>query len=239
MRHYGFSTGALARGDFRAALEMLRGHATEAIELSALRDHELPALMAALPELDLSGYSYVSIHAPSCYTSAQQERQVARALEACIVRGIHIVLHPDSLHDLSCWHDFGSLICIENNDKRKVGRTVAELEPTFERLPKASWCLDLGHARQVDSSLMETWRMLREFGSKLREIHLSELNARCGHERLSMNTVWAVRELAHLIPEVPVILESQVEASEIAAELEMARACFEREALVAGQLAAG
>ena len=40
MHSYGFSTGALAYGDFERALEMLAGHDVSAIELSALRDHE-------------------------------------------------------------------------------------------------------------------------------------------------------------------------------------------------------
>ena len=37
MRPFGFSTGALALGDFRLALRMLEGIDLDAIELSALR----------------------------------------------------------------------------------------------------------------------------------------------------------------------------------------------------------
>ena len=53
MRPIGFSTGALALGDFRSALAMLVPHSVKAVELSALRDKELMPLMAALPSLDL------------------------------------------------------------------------------------------------------------------------------------------------------------------------------------------
>ena len=65
MRPVGFSTGALAYGDFRAALRMLDQKNVQALELSALRQNELVPLLQALPSLDLSGFRYVSIHAPS------------------------------------------------------------------------------------------------------------------------------------------------------------------------------
>ena len=65
MRPIGFSTGALAFGDFHAALNDLRDIKTAAVELSSLRDHEVAPLMQALPQLDLARYSYVSVHVPS------------------------------------------------------------------------------------------------------------------------------------------------------------------------------
>jgi hypothetical protein len=45
MRPIGFSTGALAKGDFRRGLDLQRRSGISAIELSALRDHELPHLL--------------------------------------------------------------------------------------------------------------------------------------------------------------------------------------------------
>ena len=65
MRDIGFSTGALALGDFRSALHMLEGHNCPAVELSALREAELPGLMDALADLDLGRFKYISVHAPS------------------------------------------------------------------------------------------------------------------------------------------------------------------------------
>ena len=64
MRRIGFSTGALARGDFRSALAMLRPHKIDVVELSALRVSELAPLAQAIPDLDLSEFTFVSIHAP-------------------------------------------------------------------------------------------------------------------------------------------------------------------------------
>ena len=65
MRRIGFSTGALARGDFRSALDILQRHKIDVVELSALRVSELAPLVQAIPDLDLSEFTFVSIHAPS------------------------------------------------------------------------------------------------------------------------------------------------------------------------------
>src|SRR5262245_48395114 len=147
MRPIGFSTGALALGDFRKALAMLQGADTAAIELSALRDHELGPLMQALSDLDLGGFDYVSIHVPSKFKSLT-EAAVAEALRPCIDLGIPVVIHPDVIRGPACWTLFGSLLCIENMDKRKAtGRTITELDSFFAAFPKATFCLDLAHAR--------------------------------------------------------------------------------------------
>ncbi len=47
----GFSTGALAYGDFEIGVRLLRERGVLAVELSALRDKELPPLVAALDGL--------------------------------------------------------------------------------------------------------------------------------------------------------------------------------------------
>ena len=48
MRLIGFSTGALARNDFRRALQMLAERHVRAVELSALRQDELIPLVEVL-----------------------------------------------------------------------------------------------------------------------------------------------------------------------------------------------
>lgn len=227
MRDIGFSTGALAKGDFVSALKALAALRVSAVELSALREDELPSLMDALSQLDLSSYSYVSVHAPSRLRT-MSEVEVVKALQPAVQRGWPVILHPDAIQDHECWRDFGSLLCIENMDKRKPsGRTVAELEPHFEALPEASLCLDLGHARQVDPTLGVARSIIRAFGSRLTQIHLSELDVRARHHPLSMVSVRAFREIAHLVPPCPVILESVVPPTSIHAEVDMARKCFE------------
>src|SRR5436853_5416771 len=61
MKPIGFSTGALAKGDFATGLAVQRDvPRIDAVELSALRDHELPLLVDAIPSLDLDRFEYVS-----------------------------------------------------------------------------------------------------------------------------------------------------------------------------------
>jgi hypothetical protein len=226
MRTFGFSTGALALGDFRAALKMLEGKEASAVELSALRDHELPALASAAADLDLGRFTYVSVHAPSRF-GALSEREAAKRLSFCIQKGWPVVIHPDVLRDFGAWRPFGELLCIENMDKRKVaGRTVAELEPCFAELPQASFCLDFGHARQVDSTLLVVRQLLVRFGSRLRQIHFSELDNASHHRPLSIAALMATQQVVHLFPDVPVIIESRVGVGEIDRELAMARRSF-------------
>jgi hypothetical protein len=227
MFSYGFSTGALALGDFRQGLTLLRGTSATAVELSALRDHELPGLIRELDRLDLSQYSYVSVHAPSRFDSVS-ESAAAEFLTPCAARGWRIVLHPDAIRDRSVWRAFGPLLCVENMDKRKpTGRTAEELRRVFAELPDASLCLDLAHVRQVDTTMAVARQILAEFGDRMAQIHLSELDARSQHVPLSMASVRSFQEIAHWLKPVPVILESRVTAEGIAAELGIARLCFQ------------
>lgn len=224
MRPIGFSTGALALGDFRRALHILDGHSVPVIELSALREQEVESLMGALVKLDLSAFDYVSVHAPSRLIK-MQEKRAAALLEPCIERKIPIVLHPDAIKDLSCWERFESLLCLENMDNRKsTGRTTAELEPFFSALPKARFCFDIAHARQVDPTMTEARAMLTHFSSRLAQVHVSEIDAVGHHETLSVAAVSSIRRISHLLPEnLPIILESVVGEDEIEHELRMAQ----------------
>jgi len=226
-RTIGFSTGALAYAEFDRALRMLQSRPIHAVELSALRQPELAPLTASLDDLDLSQFSYVAFHAPSSIERST-EAEVVERLAAVAERGWPVVLHPDAIHDYSLWRSLGDALCIENMDRRKpIGRTVAELEPIFGELPDASFCFDIGHARQVDSTMTEAYFLLHRYASRLRQVHVSEVNTRSTHEPLSYGSVLAFRQVAEFIPEhVPLILETPVPEDQI--ESEMARV---REAL--------
>ena len=117
------------------------------------------------------------------------------------------------------------MLCVENMDKRKpIGRTARELDQIFKQLPDASLCFDIGHARQCDSTMTEAYLILKEFGSKLRQVHVSEVNTASKHDPLSYGSVIAFREVAHLIPDaVPLILETPVELACMAAEMAKVR----------------
>jgi hypothetical protein len=225
MRRIGFSTGALALGDFPRALEMLRGKAAEIVELSALRQPELPVLLRALDHLNVTQFSYVAIHAPSKIEPGS-ERETVESLGTVSDRGWPIVIHPDAITDFDLWRRFGNLLLVENNDKRKtVGRTASELRAVLKRIPDAGLCLDLGHSRQVDPTMSEAALILREFKGRIRQLHLSEVNSQSRHDPLTVSAIIAFNKVSHLIPdEVPIVLETPVaRAEEIDAEIECAR----------------
>lgn len=219
----GFSTGSLALSDFRLGLRMVEGKPTAAIELSALRDVELENLVNSLDELDLSQFTYVSVHAPSRFVSLSEHR-VVDLLGVVFRRNWPVVLHPDAIRDSSLWDQFGDLVCIENMDKRKsTGRTAAELSMIYEELPNASLCFDIAHARQVDPTMMEARRISEVHGARLRQIHLSDVTSSSKHEPLGFTAMLGYKQIAHLLPpDIPVILETPVAEPELLDEMRRA-----------------
>ncbi len=224
MRTIGFSTGALARGDFRRALHMVEGKGLSAIELSALRQDELQTLVEQVANLDLSSFKCVSFHAPSSM-EREFEPLALRLLERVAEIGWPIIVHPDAMYEPKEWARLGNRLCLENMDKRKpVGQTADHLARFFEILPEASLCFDIGHARQVDPTMSEASAILSRFADRIQQLHVSEVNSQSRHDRLSFESVLAFQRISHLLPtDVPVILESRVEEAEI--DEEISRAC--------------
>jgi hypothetical protein len=234
MRTIGFSTGALTRGNYLAALRILREKHVHAVELSALRQNELVTLMSDLDHLDLREFQYKAFHAPSLM-DRDFESVAIDALDEIALREWPIIVHPDAIYDFFRWEHFGELLCIENMDKRKaIGQTVADLSKIFEILPRASLCFDIGHARQVDPTMSEATAILQICKGRLRQVHISEVNSRSKHDPLSFESILAFRKVAHLIPEdVPVILESRVSEDEVDEEIQNARMALAFENLLA------
>lgn len=226
MRAVGYSTGALAPGDVPRAVALLAGRA-RAIELSALRLHELGPLLAALPGLDLSRFDYVSIHAPSRF-SAAEEGPLADALAAFVPLGYPVVLHPDTIHDFTPWRRLGRGLAIENMDRRKpLGRTTLELGRIFDRLPEASFCFDVGHTHHVDRTMSDAFFLVRELGARLSQVHVSEVSTRGRHDTLSRPAVRAFRKVAAWLPvEVPLLVEAPAGPGGIEAQMALAAAAL-------------
>ena len=202
---------------------MLHNKAIRALELSALRQVELRPMLDGIDDLDLTQFEYIAFHAPSQF-DAQDEEEIVEMLAGICDRGWPVVLHPDAIHNFALWRRLGRMLCVENMDKRKpIGRTASELEWVFNQLPEASFCFDIGHARQVDSTMTEAYFILKRFGRCLRQVHLSEVNTRSKHDPLSYASILAFQEVAPLIPEdVPIILETPVPEDQIEVEVEQA-----------------
>jgi hypothetical protein len=223
MKCIGFSTGALARGDFRRALQILAGKNANAVELSALRQEELAPLVEQLDELDLSQFQYISFHAPSAMEPSYEPTALS-LLAQVSARKWPIIVHPDAMRTPLKWACLEQCLCIENMDKRKpIGQTATDLANLFGLLPNASLCFDIGHARQVDPTMSEAWAILQRFRHKIKQLHVSEVNTQSKHDPISLESVLAFQKVSHLLPtDAPIILESRVEESEIEEEIQNA-----------------
>lgn len=211
MRPLGFSTGALAKGDFRKGLALQQTKPSlQAIELSALRDHELRPLISALHEMDLSDFTYVSFHAPSKLTTLSEKEAFSILHE--VPPKWPIIVHPELMPTPPLWKGLGRRVCLENMDNRKSkGRTLREMRQLFEWLPDAEFCLDLGHARQIDPTMATAMKMAQEFSGRLRQLHVSEIGRYGEHLPLSALAIYAFQLVARFIPtNCAVIIESVV-----------------------------
>jgi hypothetical protein len=213
---------------------MLTGKNVSAVELSALRQDELVPLVEQLDQLDLSPFKYVSFHAPSSMEQSFEPLAVELLLQVA-ARKWPIVVHPNAMYNPTDWRRLGSCLCIENMDKRKpIGQTARNLAEIFETVPDASLCFDIGHARQVDPTMSEASAILHRFRDRIRQLHVSEVNTQSKHNPLSFESILAFHKVSHLVPvDVPVILESRVEESEINGEIQSALSALSVDNLLA------
>lgn len=227
MRILGYSTGAIALGDFSRALALLANFSFRAVELSALRISEVEPLLQALPSLELSQYEYISFHAPSSFREDEEERLVSLLYK--LPAAWPIVLHPDAIFVPARWAALGGRIAIENMDRRKgTGRSVRELRGVFESLPEARMCFDLGHARQVDPSMIGAYQILTEFGDRIVQMHISEVDTLNRHDVISRAAEMAFFKVRQFIPKDAVmILESRVEEKQIREEAQKVDCLFD------------
>ncbi|MDB6168988.1 MAG: uncharacterized protein JWM88_1852, partial [Verrucomicrobia bacterium] len=111
--------------------------------------------------------------------------------------------------------------------RKPIGRTADELDPVFEALPEAGLCFDLGHARQVDPSMTEAYRILHRHGRRLRQIHLSDVDNDSKHHALNIPALNSFFRVAPLMNRnAAVILEATVACSEVTDQLMMAQFLF-------------
>jgi hypothetical protein len=223
----GFSTGSIAYGDFRSALYVLNQTESNVIELSALREAELMPLLNDLDNLDLNHFKFISFHAPSKRQNLS-EAEFVEQLHRVAQKGWSIIVHPDIIVDFELWRSLGKYLCLENMDKRKpIGRTTKDMEILFEKLPDATFCFDIAHVRQVDPTLMEGFSMIKKLGSRLKQLHISEVNSESKHQPLTFESILAFSTMASLIPnDVPIVLESPVKSDQILREMEKVKLIF-------------
>ena len=179
--------------------------------------------MESIEGLDLCDFSHVSLHAPSSLKTMTEQDLVS--ILSKVPPDWPVIVHPDVVTDPGQWRFFGRRLCLENMDQRKpTGRTVPEMRAVFESLPDASFCFDIGHARQIDPTMGMAIGLLERFRERLRQVHISEVDPFGKHIPIGFAALLGFQKVAKLIPEdCPVIIESMISASEIERELQSVR----------------
>ena len=103
----------------------------------------------------------------------------------------------------------------------------------FALLPLARFCLDLGHARQIDPTMVTAVLMLQEFGERLRQVHVSDVGPHGEHGSIGALAQLAFSRVASHIPNTcPLIIESMIEFADIAEEVAAVKQVFDRPATI-------
>jgi hypothetical protein len=224
MREYGFSTSSLAHLSTMQSLNLLSSRGVTVVELSALREEEFDDVMEVAESEELKAFSFVSVHLPKSFKH-RSETDVVDRVSMLNHRDWRFVVHPDAITDSSLWAKLGSRLCLENMDARKVtGRTHLELEDFFRALPESRFCLDIAHARQVDTSLSQAALLVHRLRDRISHVHMSDVDTAGAHWRLNQAAVDAFSGLMEAVPlRCPVIIESPIEPGDIEDELYAAR----------------
>jgi hypothetical protein len=207
----GASTGYMVghRDEWPALVEEATRLSSFAVELTALAEDELPALLDFLASEPPLPFRYLSVHGPS-KGRQMSERDLIAGLAALPAFVDAIVLHPDQIEDPTLYVALGSRLVIENMDARKPAGTLAdELEPLFEVLPSAGFCFDVAHAWTVDATMGVGEELLDRFAARLRHVHLSSISQELGHVPLSAEHEALFSPLLSRCRDVPWILEAE------------------------------
>jgi hypothetical protein len=82
--------------------------------------------------------------------------------------------------------------------------------------------------------MSEAALLLRRFGHRLEQVHLSEVNSQSKHEAMSFTALRAFQKVADLIPPgIPIILETVIPEDQIVEQLHLAAAVFRMSGAVA------
>lgn len=207
----GASTGYMLsnRGDWLALVEEASRVSSFAVELTALGEDELPALLRFLGEEPPLPFRYVSVHGPSKERRMLEDELVSRlaGLPAFVDA---IVLHPDQMENPAHYEALGGRLLIENMDSRKeAGKYADELERLFEQLPAAGFCFDVAHAWTVDPTMGLGRDLLDRFADRLKHVHLSSISENLEHVPLSEEQEELFMPLLSRCRDVPWILEAE------------------------------
>ena len=181
----------------------------------------------------LRGLEHTTIHAPfNLFLSKASENAILKQLNIISelyeeIRAKSVVFHPASRERLAPLADRNFHVAVENLPPRnQVG--IGKLQQIFDVYPYFSFCLDISHAYLWSKD--ETVRLIRAFGDRLSQIHLSGTYRRKSHQSLqtvSQDFLRTIGDIKHL--DVPLVVEEDFKLINIAAvkeELTFIRGLF-------------
>ena len=214
MRLLGFGTGCFYKNlepVSKEAIALARTSGCNAIELCAGRRERL-AYLKAIPEEDLSSFSYVSLHAPDdvVYAEDEQTRTVLDSIAEQHERLNFklVVFHPSKVQDKSVFKEYALPIAFENVDKG-FGRTPEEMDAFFSELD-ARMVLDVLHAHIVDPSNGIARQFCSRFEDRICQVHVSghKQHGEDMQQHYPISQMKQLDLLAAVPPNLPVIIES-------------------------------
>lgn len=191
------------------------------VEIIFPTEQELTAFrLSGIDAQWLRDLPYTTIHAPfNLFLSHASKEMILRQLNviSALCKRIHaksVVFHPAPCEQLALLKDLDFNITVEN---LPPGRhtSIPELRRIFNEYPEFSFCLDISHAYLW--SKYETARLIREFGNRLSQIHLSGTYRRKSHQSLqsvSRDFLETIEDIKHL--EVPLVIEEDFKIKSVA-----------------------
>jgi hypothetical protein len=206
----GCSTGFMDefRNDWPELVERSAAISSMAIELSAVSASELPGLLGYLDHAPRLPFLFVSVHAPS-KGIGDDEAAIIDELSRVPAWIDAIVVHPDTIQEVSAYRRLGRRLVLENMDTRKdAGHRAEDLAPLFAALPEAGLCLDIAHAKDVDPTMGAAAEILHRYSSRLSHVHVSSLNESKHHVPLTAVDEAIFEPVLVRCRDVPWILEA-------------------------------
>ena len=214
MKRIGLSTGmyykffsSLAPG----VIKRCRGISTGALEICCVGGvSDRGVHLDALDVASVSGFEFLSLHAPSSqisYDDNQASYDILDTLQRAWDRLPlnHIVFHPDTIKDWKIFDRYSFNPVIENMDNRKsYGTQVRHLLEIFDTID-CGFVLDLNHCYSHDRTMRLADDLLDKFSSRLYEVHVSGYT---DYHNMLYQT--KQEEIYRYLPQldVPIIIES-------------------------------
>lgn len=167
----------------------------------------------------LKNLEYVTIHAPFFGFGSNKDRNLVKKGLDCVfklykeVGAKNIVIHPDELPPKNLLKNYDFNILTENLEEKKHNY-IADLKKIFAEYPKIGLCLDVSHAYTFNKN--ETKKLVKEFKSKITQIHFSGTYRKKCHQSLknvSRDFLQSIKLLKGL--DAPIVIEEDIKIKSI------------------------